>query len=155
MERTYWIYLVHPMSGLKYDEVEKYYTDVKTKLEALGYHVLHPMVAKKLLQGANKFDPKANHRGSPIVTPHAITRRDHWMVRKSDIVFADLTGSKDKSIGSISEISSAYELGKHTIGIMEKGNIHEHAFMFEQFDIIFDNLEDGIVYLTKLIRGEY
>lgn len=155
MERQYWIYLVHPMSGLKYEEVKAYYDEMKQRLEALGYYVLHPMVAKATLSG-RKFDAKANERAEgAVTTPHAITRRDHWMVRKADIILADLTGAKDKSVGSISEIAVAYTHQKHSLGIMEKGNVHEHSFMFEQFDIIFKNKEDAVEYLTKLIRGEY
>lgn len=155
MDRRYWIYLVHPMSGLQYEKVKEYYDDMKQRLEALGYYVLHPMVAKETLVGG-KFDPKAQERkGNAVTTPHAITRRDHWMVRKADIILADLGGAKDKSVGSISEIATAYTHGKHTLGIMEKGNVHEHGFMFEQFDIIFKDKEDAVEYLTKLIRGEY
>ncbi len=154
MERPYFIYLVHPMSGLNWEEVEMYYSKVKPMLESYGYFVMHPMVAKKELK-SKKFDPKARETGSAVVTPHAITRRDHWMVRKADIIFADLSGAKDKSIGSISEIATAYELGKHTVGVVEKGNKHEHAFMLEQFDIIYNNLNDAIEYLKKLIRGDY
>ena len=158
MERPFFIYLVHPMSGLSWEEVEEYYSRMKTKLEALGYFVLHPMCAKKMLSG-KKFDSKASEKRSPVVTPHAITRRDHWMVRKADIILADFTPPKgkpiSKSTGSISEVATAYELGKHTLGIMKKGNIHEHAFMYEQLDIIFEEEEEATEYLKKLIRGEY
>lgn len=154
MHKPLFIYLVHPMSGLKWEEVERYYTKAKTELDAAGYYTMHPMCAKSELKN-NKFDPKAAESHSPVVSPHAITRRDHWMVRKADVVFADLSGAKEKSIGCISEVSAAYELGKHTIGVMEKGNCHEHAFMFEQFDIVFRTYDEAAEYLKKLIRGEY
>ena len=101
-----------------------------------------------------KFNPKAKESGSPVVGGHAITRRDHWMVNKSDIVFADLTGADEKSIGCVSEVSTGYSKGKHTIGVMPKGNVHEHAFMYEQFDIIFQTYPEAIDYLGKLIKGE-
>lgn len=154
MQKPLFVYLVHPMSGLPYEKVEEYYTPTKEKLESVGYFVMHPMCAKKYLRG-KKFHPNGNEVGHPIVTAHAITRRDHWMVRKADIIFADLSNAPDKSIGSISEIATAYELGKHTVGVMDKQNVHEHAFMTEQFDIIFTNYDDAIEYLIKLIRGEY
>jgi len=154
MEKKFWIYCVHSMSGLTWEEVEKYYTETKMQLESLGYNVLHPMCAKSELKG-NKFDAKAEESSSPIVTPHAITRRDIWMVKKADIVFADLYKAKKKSIGSLSEIAIAYALNKHTIGVMEVGNIHEHAFTQEELDIVFRNHDDAIKYFAKLIRGEY
>lgn len=154
MNKPLFIYLVHPMSGLKWEEVESYYSEVKTELDAAGYYTMHPMCAKSELRG-NKFHAKAAESGSPVVSPHGITRRDHWMVRKADIIFADLSGSKEKSIGCTSEVATGYTHGKHTIGVMEKGNVHEHAFMAEQFDIIFRTREEAIEYLKKLIRGEY
>ena len=144
MEKKFWIYCVHPMSGLGWGEVEKYYTETKMRLEALGYNVLHPMCAKSELKGS-KFDPKARESSSPVVTPHAITRRDIWMVRKADFVFADLSGAKKKSIGSLSEIAIAYALNKHTIGVMEKGNVHEHAFTQEELDIVFQNYDENLL----------
>ena len=154
MDKPFYIYCVHAMSGLKWEEVESYYKRAKTDLDAMGYYTMHPMCAKSELKG-NKFDPKAGETGNSVVSAHGITRRDHWMVRKSDIVFADLSGCKKKSIGSISEIATAYELGKHTIGVMEKGSVHEHAFMSEQLDVTFETYEEAINYLQKLIRGEY
>lgn len=154
MKRTFRIYLVHPMSGLNWKDVEKYYTNVITKLEKMGYLVLHPMCAKGMLSG-KKFNSKGEEKGNPIVIPHAIVRRDIWMVKESDIVFADLTSAKEKSIGSISEIAVACSEGKHVVGVMEKGNVHEHTFMKEQFDVIYDNLDDALKYLERLIRGAY
>lgn len=154
MHKPFYIYCVHAMSGLSWEEVQEYYEHTKKDLDALGYYTMHPMCAKSELKG-KKFDPKAGGNGSPVVSAHGITRRDHWMVRKSDIVFADLSNCKKKSIGSISEMAVAYTHGKHTIGVMEKGNVHEHAFMFEQFDIIFETYTEALVYLKKLILGEY
>ena len=154
MHKPFYIYCVHAMSGLKWEEVETYYKKAKTDLDAMGYYTMHPMCAKSELKG-NKFAPKAGESSSPIVSAHGITRRDHWMVRKADIVFADLSKAKSKSTGSIAEISVAYTHGKHTIGVMEKGNIHEHAFMSEQFDIIFETYAEAMNYLKKLIAGEY
>ena len=154
MDKPFFIYLVHPMSGLKWEEVEEYYTRSKKDLEALGYFVLHPMCAKSELKG-NRFDPRAGESINPVVSPHGITRRDHWMVRKADIIFADLSGAKKKSIGSISEVAAGYIQGKHTVGVMEADNIHRHAFMEEQVDVLFETYEGAIDYLAKLIQGRY
>lgn len=154
MHKPFYIYCVHAMSGLKWEEVEEYYKNTKRDLDALGYYVMHPMCAKSELKG-NKFDPKAGESSSPIVSAHGITRRDHWMVRMSNIVFADLSKCKKASIGSVSEIAVGYTHGKHTIVVMEKGNIHEHAFLKEQADIIFETYDEALDYLGKLIKGEY
>ena len=151
MKNSFKIYLAHPMSGLSWEKVEKYYTKVIKTLDKMGYKTLHPMIAKKELTGTI-FNPHGE-KNNPIITSHAITRRDHWMVRQSDIVFVDLTGAKNKSIGCISEIAVGYNSGEHTIGVMSKENIHQHVFLKEQLDIIFETYDEAIIYLEKLING--
>lgn len=153
MKNTLKIYLAHPMSGLSWNEVEKYYTKTIKILKKVGYGVLHPMIAKKELKGTN-FNP-IGEKNNPVITSHAITRRDHWMVNQADIVFVDLTNAEDKSIGCVSEIAVGYNLGKHVICVMEKENIHRHVFIKEQSDIIFETYEQAISYLKKLINGSY
>ena len=152
-KNSYKIYLAHPMSGLSWEEVEKYYTKARKILGKMGYTILHPMIAKKELSGTI-FNP-AGEDNSFVITPHAITRRDYWMVRQSDIIFVDLSNVKEKSIGCISEVAVGYNCGKHVIGIMEKDNIHRHAFMSEQLDITFETYCQAIKYLQKLIKGAY
>ena len=146
MKNIFKIYLAHPMSGLSWEEVEKYYTKVRKTLEKFGYQTLHPMIAKKELSGTI-FNPSGES--------NTFVRRDTWMIRQSDIVFVDLTGADEKSIGCISEVAVGYNLGKHTIGVMEKTNIHRHAFMTEQLDITFETYEQAISYFKKLIKGSY
>jgi hypothetical protein len=58
------------------------------------------------------------------------------------------------SIGCVMELAWASLLGKYTIVIMEKENIHNHAFILEAADIIFENYYDAIEYLKKLANVE-
>ena len=73
---------------------------------------------------------------SIIVRPHAIFERDMWMVSSSDIILCDLSGSKAVSIGCCMEMAWAAKLGKHSILVMDDGNIHDHRFMREAADIV-------------------
>lgn len=145
------IYLAHPISGLSYEEVVKYYQDTTAELKALGYDVLCPMTGKGYLRTEIKF--KAEGYGNPVSTNHAIFERDHWMVTQSDVVFVNLSGTQIVSIGSVMELAWAAEQGKQTIVVMEPGNIHRHAFVLEAADIVFDTYEEAMNYLAVLISG--
>lgn len=146
------IYTAHSITGLSGKEVINYFEDLKTVLSNMGYHVLHPMVAKGGLR--NEISIKATQNDKiPIATNHAIKSRDYWMIRQADIVLSDLCDTKNISIGCTSEIAVANILGKHIIGVIEPGNIHEHAFILEGIDVRVYTLEEAKRYLNKLINN--
>jgi nucleoside 2-deoxyribosyltransferase len=144
------IYLAGPISGLSYNEVVSRYTAAKITLEAAGYTVYHPMTGKTHLRNELEFKAK-NYNNSPISTNHAIIERDHWMVDQVDMVLADLTNGVSRvSIGTCFELAWAAAQGKHTIVVMQENNIHQHAFVIEAADIIFETLEEATSYLIEL-----
>jgi hypothetical protein len=124
---------------------------LKAKLEDIGYDVLQPMVAKEYLKGDGCLKSHGYHH--PTATDHAIGRRDMWMVSLSDIVLMDFTGSTVASIGCSGELAVASYIRKHTITVLPLGNIHEHAFIREFSDVIFEDLEEATEYLAALRRG--
>ena len=142
-----YLYLAHPISGLTGNEVFKYYDDICTILSK-NYKILSPMIGKNYLRNNNKCIP--NGYKNAISNDHSIFQRDTWMVNQSDVVFCDFTGSKKVSIGCCMELAIASFLNKHTIIIMNEENIHNHSFILESADIIFDTFNEGINYLIEL-----
>jgi nucleoside 2-deoxyribosyltransferase len=146
------IYLAGPISGIGYDEVVDRYKKKSEYLNSLGYEVLCPMTGKTYLR--NEIKLKASGYGFPVSTNHAIFERDKWMVSSSDIILADLSNSGDRvSIGTMMELAWASMLGKHTLIVLPEGNIHNHAFVLESGDIIFQTLEEAEKYLEDLAKG--
>jgi len=142
------IYLAHPISGLSFEEVNSYYSQIIPKLIAAGYDCLYPMIGKNYLRTEKNF--KAKDYQNPISTNHAIVERDSWMVSTCDLVLIDFTGAKFTSIGCVMELAWAYWLRKHTIIVVgEKENPHQHAFILEATDIIFETLKEALDYLMK------
>ena len=144
------LYLAHPLSGLEYDDVMAYYKTLSQHL--VYYDILCPMVAKERLKGKTI---KSDHP-YPMTTQHAIVERDRWMVSQSDVVLVDLTPANfdsGVSIGCVSELAWAALLGKHTVLVMEDGNVHDHSFVRENADVIFPALEEAVEYLEKLAKG--
>jgi len=144
------IYCAHPICGLQAEEIIKYYDEVVERLSDFGYEVFHPIVEKGYMRNEVKF--KAEGFGDPVSTNHAISERDKWMVMNCDILFLNLLGTKTISIGCVMELAWAQILNKHTIVVMEKDNIHRHAFVLEAADVVFEDYDDAIEYLGKLIK---
>lgn len=146
------IYCAHAVSGQSAKKVFNYYKKIDIILSDMGYTVLHPMVGKGYMRTELKF--KAHGLGGPLSTNHAIKERDKWMIMNSDIVYINLLGTKMASIGSISELAWGDLEQKHTVVVMEKNNIHRHAFILEMADIVFEKEKEVIEYLRKLIKKE-
>lgn len=145
------IYLARPITGCTYEEVVAYYKDAVARLKFFGYEVLFPMCGKNYLRTETVL--KAGGYTQPLSTNRAIVGRDRWMVQQSDIVLANLLGSKQVSIGTVSELAWAFDAKKHVIVVMEKDNIHRHAFVLEFADVIFETTEEAFAYLDKLAQG--
>jgi len=146
------IYIAHPISWLSYREVVDYYETIRTELECF-YDILSPMTGKGELR--NEISFKAEGYGTPVSTNHAIVGRDRWMVKQADIVFVDFGDANRVSIGCVMELGWAKLLGKHTVVVLGKKNIHRHAFVLESADIVFPKLEDALDYLNKLSKNGY
>lgn len=146
------IYVAHQISGLSYAEVFDYYTWAKLSFGEMGYEVLCPMTAKGFLR--NQVEFKSHGYNNPVSTNHAIFERDKWMVTNCDVLYCDFTGSEHALVECLFELGWASMLGKHTVTVVPKGNIHEHAFVMEASDIIFKNACDAVNYLKYLIEGK-
>ena len=149
-DRKLRIYTAGPISGLSYEQVMKRYHGQVNRLEGLGYDVICPMTGKTYLRNELEFKAKGydNH---PVSTNHAIKERDRWMVGSVDVVLVDFTECNGVvSIGSCMELAWADELNKHSIVVMEKGNIHQHCFILECADIVFPTMRDAYIYLKDL-----
>lgn len=140
------VYLAGPMTGLTADEVIEHINHRKEQLK--GYKVYHPMAGKKILDGGSVL--QASGYQNPLINDHHIIERDRWMVEQVDVVFADLSGAEKVSIGTCMELAWAHDKHKYTVLVMERGNVHEHCFILEAADIIFENVDDAIEYLNKL-----
>ncbi len=144
------IYLAGPIGGLAFDKVEAGYAEKARRLEKY-YDVMVPIVAHDCLRGEDNL--KTHGFVHPVVSDHAIIERDRWMVIGSELMLADLAHADRVSIGTMMELAWAHDHGLHTVTVMEPGNIHEHAFVFEASDVVFSDLEDALDYLISIAIG--
>lgn len=146
------IYLARPISGQSYKDVMNYYITTASALEANGFEVLCPMTGKSALRTEVEFKAHG-YTHSPVSTNHAIIERDRWMVKSADIVYANLSNAPYASIGTCMELAWAHDHGKHSIVVMEDGNVHQHAFVLEAADIVFKTHLEAMEYLYSLKAG--
>jgi nucleoside 2-deoxyribosyltransferase len=145
------IYIAGAISGQSTHGVFTYFKQTAYLLQGLGYIVYSPLIGKdKLFRNEVEFKAEG-YDSNPRITNHAIIERDRWMVQQSDILYCNLTMSKEiVSIGSMMELAWAHHLGKHTIVVMQADNIHRHAFVIEAADVIFETEREGLEYLREL-----
>ncbi len=143
------IYIAGSISGKSYDEVSEYFSVTRSLLSSWGYKVFSPMTAKGHLRTEKIF--RAKDYQHPISTNRAIVGRDKWMVGQSDVVYFNLSNADIASIGSVFEMAWANEMNKHSVAVIPEDNIHQHAFVLQSVDIIFDNEKDALDYLRSLI----
>ena len=140
------IYCCAAISGRDYDEVVGYYEQLRSDLTAYGLEPMIPMVRKD-----HDNTMPAHGQYAPESSDKAITNRDKWMVKSSDIVYANLLGAKHVSIGTCMELAWAYDSGRHIILAMEKhGNLHQHAFINTMADVVYDKHIDAMHYIRAL-----
>ena len=149
MNRPLSIYLARPISGRTYHEISEWYNANVSKLRSFGYSVFHPLTGKNQMRPEMEF--KAHGvKGKPIATNHAISERDRWMCSRIDVLLVDFTGSEHVSIGCCMELAMASYVGAHTIAVIPTGNVHQHAFILEAADIVFETLNEAMEYLQQL-----
>ena len=145
------IYTAGSISGLTKEEVEAYFTGLKNFFESLGYTVLNPMSGKGQLR-VDKIYRAKDYR-HPVATNRAIIGRDRWMVGQADVIYTNLTNSPMASIGTMYELAWGYELKKHIVAVIPEDNIHQHAFVLQSCDIVFETEEEAKEYLKDLIES--
>jgi len=146
------IYLAGPMTGLDIDELYRLFHDRARRLRELGFNVLHPLMGKEHLLGQGEV--LCGIKDDNIASDRAILGRDRWMVRKADIVLADLTAAHDDpTLGTACEITWAWDQ-RNTLVItvgLGKGHSMDHPFIRQASNHIFDTYEEAEEYLPCLI----
>jgi hypothetical protein len=143
------VYTVGAISGLPYEECAQQFNKRIEKLKNFGYSVLYPLLGKGYLRNELKLRAEG-YENQPLSTNHSITRTDFWRVDKADILYVDFTNAVDRvSIGSVAEMSRGYAQNKLIVTVMQKQNIHRHAFVLEMSSVVFETTDEAEAYLEK------
>jgi len=142
------IYCARPISGCSFSDVFAYYDALVPQLSEMGYRVLWPMIGKDHLRTREGPAPALGYEGP--LGDFAIPRRDRWMIRQSNIVYVDLSGTTEVSMGCLHELAWGRLLERHMVLAMEAGNPHEHIFVLEAADVRYESADEALDYLSCL-----
>ena len=149
MNKNKTIYLAGPISGLTYEEANEWREVITPNLEILGYKVLNPMYDKDFLKNKGVIGKDTDVINNVLNNHNNIYELDLFRVRHSDILLINFLGSKKASIGTVVEISTAHELNKIVIMIMEEDNVHNHIFITRN-SIVVRTFEDAMTLLKAV-----
>ncbi len=144
------VYLLGPIIGTSKQDMLGWRGEAKERLRSSGYKVLSPLTGEALLWPHKKIDTTAASR-YPQGVGRSTWNADRARIKSCDIVLANFLGSKKVSIGSIIELTWAFEWSKLSVLIMSQRNPHRHPWIREVMaGPIFKTLSGGIKYLEAI-----
>lgn len=141
------VYLAGPIAGLTYNEALDWRRDVEKALLFDDYYieVLSPMRGHEWIRAAGKRISGLQIKGYPIATDEAITARDKFDVKRSDVILVNLLGTDDVSIGTCIELGWASAFDKPVILVIEpESNLHDHPMVRAIAAVRVSTLSEGI-----------
>lgn len=135
------LFLAGPLTGLSYREALGWRKYVESRLPA-------DVIAFSALRGkeyvADERILKDTYPEHLLSTPQGTITRDRYDVSRCDALFVNLLKADRISIGTIMEMAWADAWRIPIILAMEKGNIHDHAFVRQVAAFIASDLDEAI-----------
>lgn len=144
------VYLCGPITGLPLAEATGWRRAVTAALEG---EVLVIDPTRDAPDTERRYD-SASTRGlsaARLLHGKLTVARDHFDIRRSNLVFACFLGAKAVSIGAVGEIFWANAMRKPIIVVREDDNPHNHDMLNELAGWIFNDLEAAIEQVRRLI----
>lgn len=144
------VYLAGPISGLTYDDGNKWRLEAKAELEKYGIQAFSPMRAKEYLRAEGVLTGSYNH--GLFSSSRNIMTRDYSDCTNADVILCNLFGFSKPSLGTVMEIAWAFDHRIPLVVIMEKeGNVHEHPMIAEATGFRVDNLPDALTIVKHIL----
>lgn len=135
------LFLAGPLTGISYGDALDWRQYVERRLppDVIAFSALRgkEYVAKE----AVLKDAYPDHL---LSTPQGTITRDRFDVSRCDALFVNFLKADRVSIGTIMEMAWADAWRIPIILAMEKGNIHDHAFVRQVAAFITDDLDEAI-----------
>jgi nucleoside 2-deoxyribosyltransferase len=146
---SYHVYLAGPIRGLSYVSATDWRDYVKGELPP-EIIARSPLRGKAYLQGEGCLDQHRYHQH--LSTQRGVTARDRYDATHCDVLFVNLLGATEVSIGTMIELGWANAHQALIILCIEpEGNPHEHAIVRELADYRVPTLAEGIDILIKIL----
>ena len=135
------LFLAGPLTGISYGDALDWRKYVESKLPSDG-------IAFSALRGkeyvAKEAVLKDSYPEHLLSTPQGTITRDRYDVSRCDALLVNFLKADRVSIGTIMEMAWADAWRIPIILAMEKGNIHDHAFVRQVAGFIAGDLDEAI-----------
>lgn len=148
------VYLAGPITGQTVSGCTTWRHRAKEYLDSLGFDAFSPMRGKDYIEDGvplpafYKREPDPTHISGILSSARGVLARDHWDVKRCDILLAYFHEAERVSIGTVMEIAFAHAYDKPIVGVVDE--IHEHPFVCECITHPCDNLEDALEVIKRL-----
>jgi hypothetical protein len=142
------LFLAGPLTGISYGDALDWRKYVESKLPA-------DVIAFSAIRGkrhvANERVLKDSYPEHLLSTPQGTITRDRYDASRCDALFVNFLNADRVSIGTIMEMAWADAWRIPIILVMEKGNVHDHAFVRQVSAFIAGDLDEAIQTAVDVI----
>lgn len=144
------VYAAGPIKGTTFAACTTWRRELQAELYPLGIRVISPMRFKDFLRrdGRLGHEVQSDH---PLCRGKGIWTRDTFDVSRCDVLFANLLGTTEVSIGTVAEIAIAGFIRKPIVLAMELDNIHRHAFVTEPAGYWVHDYREGVEIVKAIL----
>ncbi len=151
------IYLCGPITGCTFEEAKhgwrKQVYDALTPLGIICYSPLRHQSRDEMPE-SNSLSMSPNGAGTDALsTAKGLTQRDRFDTFRSNLIFCNLLGTTQPSIGSMIEFGWADAMRIPIVCCMEEGNIHHHGMVVTVASWVVPTLEEGIAITKALLNS--
>jgi nucleoside 2-deoxyribosyltransferase len=153
------VYLAGPIAGLNFNAASGWREDVQSRLDWTGeIKALSPLRQQDALRNIQTFTKLAGETerlADALALPKGFTSRDRRDAQVCDVLFVNLLGATQVSIGTVLEIAWADAVRTPIVLVMEDhGNPHDHAMINEISAFRVTTVDDAIRVTCAILGVE-
>lgn len=148
------VYLAGPITGLNYHGCTEWREEVAAQLGASGIKAFSPMRAKAYLASLAELSGHGTEYAHMGVLSQArsVMTRDRFDATRCDVLFVNLLGAKQVSVGTVMEMAWADLKRTPIVCAMEKaGNPHEHMMVNEAIGFRVETLDEAVHIIKSIL----
>lgn len=149
------VYLAGPMTGATPNYCHEWRNEASKFLKPLGFRCLSPLRGKYYesddipMQAFPERQMMESDMQRVLASAKGIFGRDHYDVKRSDIIIANFNASPQISIGTVMELALAYAYKKPVVATLDER--HDHPFVVETITHLCPDL-DTVLRVTATLR---
>lgn len=140
------VYLGGPITGLTWDEAQRWRNRAGAQLARAGWKYLDPMRGEQEQFGFADDEQLP----STFAGDREACMRDLFDIDRATVCLFNFAGAQRVSVGSTTELGYAYAKDKYTVVVLDEANPHEHLFVVGLASAVVPSLEDALTLLRGL-----